>query len=252
VPGRLPFVVGEVERRRLFSRRRAAHRRIEFEIIKKPKGDIFLPHEWNDKSIVEIIEKVFKFEQSINPNWDDYWVDLTIRNDVYSEYYNYVVPPPLHRDGKSEFPKEHDGDYSKVFPASHYYLVYDSAPTLFYEIDFSSLGTNPNNSEVYDYLFSLYSFLSDHQERIFDPYKILAVSGYQIHIVNSLARRQLKTFLGWKKRRTFVRIGFSMTRDLDGPKPQPQRAEERIANGWSIKDFFQVIRLEHSRIHSAA
>ena len=182
----IPEIVGEIDNKKIFSNPGKVS--VLDMLVKLPNGDIKIP--FKDKSINEIVDRVIKHEKEINPNWENYYMYLTLHQ-------SFVKKGDSQRRGGAHFDGMQGSNYKDKLPICHSYIISDEVPTVFH--------TNPfDTSDLTDkdnWFKKLSKQVDDDYNYNIKPYTIYFMTAYHLH---SAMPTDKDTF------RTFVRIEFSL------------------------------------------
>lgn len=158
--------------------------------IKLPNTDIKVPHNLRKKSIMEIIEKCVEFEKNINPNWEDYYIYLTV-------HHSFVKKEESQRRTGAHIDGMQGEKYKKKMKVCHSYIVSDAVPTRFFN---QNLPTNLcEKTQNWFYEFDKVKDYS--KSNLSKPFIINLMTAYSLH-QSELSKEDTT--------RTFVRLEFSL------------------------------------------
>lgn len=158
--------------------------------IKIPNSDILIPKDIDTPSIREIVDKALAFEQTINPNWGNYYTYLTI-------HHSFVKANSTQRRAGAHIDGMQGVCYKEKLPVCHSYLVSNTTPTCFFNHPFPS-----NLDEATQNWFYEFDKVKDYTKASYSkPFEINLMTAYSVHE---------STFAKEDTVRTFVRIEFSL------------------------------------------
>jgi len=157
-------------------------------VIKLPQGEIKVP--FKSKSINEIIDRVLEHEKEINPNWENYYIYLTLHQ-------SFVKKGDSQRRGGAHFDGMQGKRYKEKLPTCHSYIVSDAIPTIFHTNEFDPTDLTYNDN----WFKKLSKQVDPKMDFIIKPYNIYFMTSYHLH---SAVPTTEDTF------RTFVRVEFSL------------------------------------------
>lgn len=184
---RKPEYVSEVESKEDFDK---SIRSVLDMPIKIPHSDIRIPIDLKTKSILEIVDKVIKFEKEINNNYEDYYMYLTVHHsDVQAGTSQRRLG--AHIDGMQ-------GErYKDKLKVCHSYLVSNEVPTCFFIQEFPTNLCDKTQNWFYEF-----DKVKDYNKSMLSkPYEINLMTAYNVHESTESTVNTL---------RTFVRIEFSL------------------------------------------
>jgi len=156
---------------------------IEF-CFKEPQGRLVLPPTvMLNKSINYFIQESLKYEQVINPFYEDCYFYLS----VWKQYVRFnSIPHCTVLDGDTnKFHLHADGlisssNEANSKPVSHHYVVSDRYPIKVYNDSLDTTGFDVSKTHFSDFAFQYYENNKIKPSYI-EPFRILLYSGYQVH-----------------------------------------------------------------------
>ncbi|WP_336769774.1 hypothetical protein [Bacillus bombysepticus] len=168
--------------------------------IKIPNSDVRIPTDLNTPSLLEMVEKCLEFEKSINPNWNDYYMYLTV-------HHSYVEKATTQRRGGAHIDGMQGERYTEKLPACHSYLVSNAVPTKFYNHPF------PSNlcERTQNWFYELDKVKDENTSTLSKPFEINLMTVYNVHESTQATTSGLRTFIRLEfSLKQFDRIGNSI------------------------------------------
>jgi len=183
---RKPIYVGTVNNKEAFSSLKVSCLDM---LIKLPNGEIKIPY--YDKNVNEVVQRCVDFEKTINPNWENYYLYLTM--DPRS-----VTEGKTQRREGAHFDGMQGAIYKQKLPGCHSYIVSSKLPTKFYLQPFDARDLDEN---LQNWFFELGKQTLQEKSFYPEPFDIYFMSCYQVH-ESVKADKNLD--------RTFMRVEFSL------------------------------------------
>jgi len=162
---------------------------LQSELIRSPRKK-FKSLETFGNGMQEIVSICLEHEKQINPNWNDYFCNLTIQQDV-------VYPNLAQRGSVAHIDGMQDARYPKKFPVCHQYIVSSTLPTAYYIQSF--------DLSKFDVTFDWHVAFVDQakEENIFHPkpFELVFQTAYCVH-----KGTEAKNYTP----RTFIRVEFTL------------------------------------------
>lgn len=164
---RFPIRVGEISNKTEFSKPKIS---VLDMLIKLPKGEFKIPSK--DKSIQEVIDRAVQYEKTINPNWENYYVYLTVH------YTPQVKKGNSQRRGGAHFDGMQGQNYKEKIPICHSYVIADAVPTVFHTNPFDARDLDDKHDNWFKKMDKQVDPSKDFTVK---PYNIYFMSAYHLH-----------------------------------------------------------------------
>ena len=184
---RFPHVVGKLDNVLDFEK---PFRNVLDMPIKLPHSDIRIPDDLQRESLLNLIEQAVEFEKSINPNFDDYYMYLTVHHST-------VRKGVTQRRAGAHIDGMQGERYSEKLPVCHSYLVSNNTPTRFFNHSFQTDLCEKTQNWFYEM-----DKVKDYEKSSLSvPFEINFMTAYSVH--ESTPTPEDTT-------RTFMRLEFSL------------------------------------------
>ena len=175
--------------------------------IKIPNSEVRIPENLNRASIQEIVDTCLEFEKKINPNWQDYYLYLTV-------HHSFVEAAKTQRRAGAHIDGMQGVRYPEKFPVCHSYLVSNAVPTRFFNHTFPTDLCEKSQNWFYEF-----DKVKDYQDSsLSKPFEINLMTAYSVHESTPATEDTIRTFIRLEfSRKKFDRRGNSINPlfDLD-------------------------------------
>ncbi|MGN4724183.1 hypothetical protein ACTFR8_24410 [Bacillus cereus group sp. MYBK15-3] len=170
--------------------------------IKLPNSDVRIPRDLQTPGIIEVVNTCLEFEKGINPNWEDYYLYLTV-------HHSPVKKASTQRRAGAHIDGMQGERYPDKLPVCHSYVVSNAIPTRFYHHPFQT-----NLCEMTQNWFCEFDKVKDKKRSVLaKPFEINLMTAYSVHESTATSKDVL---------RTFVRLEFSLKKfDRKGNSVNP-------------------------------
>lgn len=177
-----PVTIGRIDDQNTFSNQKVP--RCLHLPIQLPGSDIRIPNEY--QHFTNILQRIFDFEISINPNWKNSYAYLSVDQGFVARANSQRVPGP-HVDG---IPRDRDNPEKQLI--DHAYLATDEVPPMFYIQQFDMTPYDPK----IHHFFAIFRALSDESRTItVKPYDIVLMNAYSVHTPTQTQKDVNRTFM---------------------------------------------------------